>query len=75
VIAVAVTVTPVRGFPPIVAVVLEMKFVPAIVTAVPPATGPVVGEMLEMTGPETPPPWPPPPPPLHPTRSVDATIT
>ena len=48
------TTTDVHGLPPIVTVVPDMKFVPVIVTEVPPAVVPEVGEMLvTVGGPET----------------------
>jgi hypothetical protein len=48
------TTTEVHGLPPIVTVVPDMKFVPVIVTEVPPAVVPEVGEMLvTVGGPET----------------------
>ena len=48
------TTTDVHELPPIVTVVPEMKFVPVIVTEVPPAVVPEDGEMLvTVGGPET----------------------
>jgi hypothetical protein len=48
------TTTDVHELPPIVTVVPDMKFVPVIVTEVPPAVVPEVGEMLvTVGGPET----------------------
>ena len=47
---VAVTVTPVRATPPIVALAPNWKSVPVIVSAVPPADGPFAGEMEVTVG-------------------------
>ena len=44
------TTTDVHELPPIVTVVPDMKFVPVIVTEVPPAVVPEVGEMLVTVG-------------------------
>jgi hypothetical protein len=45
-----VTTTLVAAVPPNVTVAPEAKFVPVIVTAVPPATGPVLGDTLVTVG-------------------------
>src|SRR5438105_13481494 len=47
---VLVTVTPVSATPPIAAVAPDWKFVPPIVTAVPPVVGPVDGETVLTVG-------------------------
>jgi hypothetical protein len=44
------TTTFVAAVPPIVTVAPAAKFVPVIVTAVPPAVGPVLGDMLVTVG-------------------------
>jgi hypothetical protein len=45
-----VTATLVAAVPPNITVAPEAKFVPVIVTAVPPAVGPVLGETLVTVG-------------------------
>ena len=51
-LVVLVTTTPVALVPPIVTVLPEMNPVPVIVTAVPPAVGPLAGDMPVTVGAE-----------------------
>lgn len=44
------TVTPVAAAPPIVTVAPAAKFVPVMVTRVPPAVGPLLGEIEDTVG-------------------------